>query len=462
MHFKPNEVDQNRRYFNTFDYSEVSEVLPSHIVENNPLFVAILEAYYRYMDNDDFEYIDEDTGLNVNAESPSRFIKDLLNLRDVTSVDEAFIDNLKIELLLGREYFDGFVDERTALKYSNNLYRSKGSIFSIQQFFKMFYNKIVEVEYPKNNTFIIGSSHDTQKENSQLILYNEHKKVISEAYKNLLDYRDNGTPLTKWGKFLLKTQDYDILVGFTSFFRGDIVPSEIFYSDLEGDIEAYEDFLNNEYTSPYRDFILDNLFYSNLDYNDIEISKFDYRPKRYINTQGSKIGYESQKYITDAKLYQTLSILIKSDMPLSKWEDVYKIFTHPAGMYLGANVNVVENAYFDTTQFMPIFEHDLTATVVENALDVNITADRDITLIVNNDTNTEFRTNTKTIGGMSDIAIEQLDNTYDDISELAQASSPTMDNDADVSDTKIIRFDIDWTSLDTFDEDYYPPDSDGS
>ena len=53
--------------------------------------------------------------------------------------------------------FEGFIDKRTATKFSNNLYRSKGTRFSIQQFFRMFFGIDVEIIYTKKDVFRIGT-----------------------------------------------------------------------------------------------------------------------------------------------------------------------------------------------------------------------------------------------------------------------------------------------------------------
>lgn len=62
-------------------------------------------------------------------------------------------------------------------------------------------------------------------------------------------------------------------------------------------------------------------------------------PKRNIFTiDESLIGPEDLALIQDGALYQVLSILIKSELPISVWGDLYKKFVHPAGFYLGSEV----------------------------------------------------------------------------------------------------------------------------
>lgn len=60
-------------------------------------------------------------------------------------------------------------------------------------------------------------------------------------------------------------------------------------------------------------------------------------PKKSILKVGvDPIGPEQAYVLTDGRLYQILSILIKSPIPLNTWEQLYRKFVHPSGFYLGA------------------------------------------------------------------------------------------------------------------------------
>lgn len=52
----------------------------------------------------------------------------------------------------------------------------------------------------------------------------------------------------------------------------------------------------------------------------------------------STIGQEQAKRLQDGALNQFLSILIRSSIPLVQWEELYRNFVHPSGMFLGAEV----------------------------------------------------------------------------------------------------------------------------
>lgn len=68
---------------------------------------------------------------------------------------------------------------------------------------------------------------------------------------------------------------------------------------------------------------------------DIEVTY----PKRDIFKVGEDvIGFDSQKKIQDAERFQVLSILIKSGISVSDYEDLYKRFVHPAGFHFAGDV----------------------------------------------------------------------------------------------------------------------------
>ena len=118
-----------------------------------------------------------------------------------------------------RSYFEGFADKRTAAKFSNNLYRAKGTKFSIEQFFRMFFEVDIDLEYTKEQVFRVGVA-------------------------------------------------------------------------------------------------------------------------------GHDIGAESRKFITNAELFQQFALRITSELPFKRWQRPYKLFVHPAGMFIGSAVRlegVVQN-----------------------------------------------------------------------------------------------------------------------
>ena len=176
---------------------QVKNVLPDHFKSAYPKFISLLEKYYDFLDEND----------------STELLQHLFQIRDVTETDITLLSYIEDELLLGEQYFEGFVDKRAAANFSSILFRSKGSRYSIEWFFRSFFGIDSEVFYPKTDIF-------------------------------------------------------------------------------------------------------------------------------KLNEDDSRIGADYEKYLTDNKLYQTFSLLVRASIPISQWKDIFKLFVHPAGMYLGGEVLV--------------------------------------------------------------------------------------------------------------------------
>lgn len=135
--------DLGRRNLEILDHHKIEEVLPSYFAEDFPNLLKLFEYYYDFMDSD---------------QSPSSLIHNLFYSRDITQTDESLLSLIEDEFLLGQSYFEGFQNKRAAAKYSNTLYRSKGTLYSIQQFFKTFFGVTPDVVYTKNDRFILNDS----------------------------------------------------------------------------------------------------------------------------------------------------------------------------------------------------------------------------------------------------------------------------------------------------------------
>lgn len=322
-------TDNNRRLLN-LRKSEIENVLPEHFGEDYPKLIALFDAYYDWMDKDD---------------NPTRRIQDLNKNRDLTQVEESLLQYIEDELLLGQAYFGGFLNKREASRYSNLLYRSKGTKFSIQQFFRAFYGVDVDVIYPRDQVFIVGPTVD-----------------LSLATNN----------------------------------------------DAGGQV-----------TSP-----------------------------------GSIIGPDSLKFLTNDKLYQTLSILIRSELPFDLWRDVYKLFVHPAGMYLAGEIQIVTTNTNTIDAFMPDVEFVVGGgvAIVTSVGSFDPTANTSVTHIIDSD-GVEFRSDvTATIRRYQTIPLSQINNTHRDFYQFLTPTSRTFDDSAD-SNGKAMRFDD--TTFETFDQSWY-------
>ncbi|MDB4343092.1 hypothetical protein OAA26_00045 [bacterium] len=203
-----NFVDKDRRFIN-LRQPQVENVLPEHYRTLYPKFISLLEKYYEFQDEND----------------STELLNHLFASRDINESDITLLSYIEDELLLGETYFQGFgnndTELRAAANFSNILFRSKGSKFAIEWFFRSFFGQDVDVIYTKENIF-------------------------------------------------------------------------------------------------------------------------------NVDEQDSQLGSNSLKYLTDDKLYQTFAILIRVGIPISRWKEAFKLFAHPAGMYLAGEFFAVDDVLIET------------------------------------------------------------------------------------------------------------------
>lgn len=200
-----NFLDKRRRYLR-LQPDQVELALPEHFEAAYPKFINLLKFYYEFQAD----------------EKPTELLHHLFATRDITETDITLLSYIEDELLLGDAYFESFATgeaaKRAAANFSSTLFRSKGTKFSIQWFFRSFFGIDVEVVETKDNVFKVG-----------------------------------------------------------------------------------------------------------------EVD--------------SRIGPNSLRYLTDDKLYQTWAYLVRSEVPISEWQDIFKLFVHPAGMYLGGELLISDESF---------------------------------------------------------------------------------------------------------------------
>jgi len=309
--------DNFRRDYTFTDNHQVEQVLPDYFKTEYPKLLKLLQYYNQFEDSD---------------QSPGRLIHDVFLSRDISSTDLTLLSFIEDELLLGQSYFEGFTNKRAAAKYSNTLYRSKGTLYSIQQFFRAFFGITPEVRYTKEDRFMVG-------------------------------------------------------------------------------------------------------------------------------VDDSRIGPESQKFLTDDKLYQVYAILIKAGIPVEQWREAYKLFVHPAGMYFGGEVLIETTGGFAFGS-MPDFVKVSIDPVVQGEAALGIPlAITDLTGEVDSDgrgTYGKLRIDLPSaVKTYQDIPLDQIDQNYDSIAEFMGTNSPTMDEDSAGVDGRVGRFSQDRSIFDTMDEVKY-------
>jgi len=174
-----NFIDKKRRFINLRD-AKVTGVLPEHFDTSYPKFISLLEKYYDFMDSD----------------HSTELLSHIFASRDVNETDITLLSYIEDELLLGEAYFEGFgqteAQKRASANFSNILFRSKGTKFAIEWFFRSFYGIDAEVIYTKENIFKIGETES--RIGSDSLRYITDDKL----YQTFALLVRAGVPISKW------------------------------------------------------------------------------------------------------------------------------------------------------------------------------------------------------------------------------------------------------------------------
>lgn len=277
-----------------FERYTVFEALPGHFDDKYPELVKFLQEYYKSFEEDD---------------SPTEKLNDLLLSRDITQAKTELLSFISNELLLGKPYFESFNDKRTALQYSNLLYRSKGTDFSIQQFFRIFYGLDVEIRLGKEEVFYVGDP-------SEEVLHYvgngpESGSNFSYTFRGgdiVVEVQNDAN------EYVVLRQDTDFIIDFTN--------QVVVLLQSGNSVDATDDSLNYLASTGY-----------------LQANKV----LRITTTRdtSTSIGSDvTDKKITNDKFYQLYGLLISTPVGVSTWREAYKTFVHPAGMYLAGQVSI--------------------------------------------------------------------------------------------------------------------------
>ena len=297
-----------------FQRDLVKEVLPEFYAADYPKLIQFLEKYYENLDSDG---------------NFSRKIHDLFATRDIQQTSQENLTYIEDELLLGQNYLEGWLNSRQAALLSNNFYRSKGTKYSIERFFRAFYGQDPVVEYGKNYVFTVG--HDI-------------------------------------------------------------------------------------------------------------------------------VGPNSGRYLINDKVYQFWGILIKVGLPASEWLELYKLFAHPAGMYIGSEVQLVSVNGDISFGNMPIAIASVDVPVFSGLATITPFVFTDITGIdINDSAGNSYRYSLDTtviqisnkLAGDTVGFLDSAEPFYKNFKDLTKAASPTFDEDSNGAgssmrmSSEFVTFDLD-------------------
>lgn len=173
--------DLDRRDIN-LNSAKVSQVLPEYYADEYPNIVNFLEKYYNFLESD-------------GTHSFNTTINNLISIRDIGQTDLKYLDLLVSEIGNGLQVASFFEQPRLMTRLLSEFYRSKGSLVSVEGFFRAFFNDEVSIEYTKNKVFNVGDSkigYESQKFITNNELYQTFALLIKSGvsvpdYQNLYE-----------------------------------------------------------------------------------------------------------------------------------------------------------------------------------------------------------------------------------------------------------------------------------
>jgi len=145
---------------------------------------------------------------------------------------------------------------------------------------------------------------------------------------------------------------------------------------------------------------------------------------------GSAIGYESQKFLTDDGIYQTFSILVKCGLSTVDYENLYKRFVHPAGFHFAGEVQAINEGILSPSAIGLIpdsaepFRITNVGLLSPEALSLPITA-----FVDSGGDADAFRVRTdQFISSFSTITAQNMTNYYSNIAQIGSPNSFTFDD----------------------------------
>lgn len=175
--------DVNRRDV-SFNAAKISQVLPEYYAEEYPNLVTFLENYYNFLESDGIH--------SFNTE-----INSLISIRDIGQTDLKYLDLLVSEIGNGLQVASFFEQPRLMTRLLSQFYRSKGSLVSVEGFFRAFFNDEVSVEYTKNQVFNVGESR-IGYESQKFITNNELYQTFALLIKSGVSVPDYQTLYEKF------------------------------------------------------------------------------------------------------------------------------------------------------------------------------------------------------------------------------------------------------------------------
>ncbi len=148
----------------------IAAQFPLDYQENSPLFVAFVQAYYEWAND------------TTRPGGAVGFTRDFLELRDVDRTTQEFLIYIKQKFINDLQ-LQTESDTRQLIKHAKDLYRAKGSKRALDLFFRLLYDEVISVYYPKIDILVPSSAVYTKPTYIELSLSKnnlvlESKKIV--------------------------------------------------------------------------------------------------------------------------------------------------------------------------------------------------------------------------------------------------------------------------------------------
>jgi len=176
----------SKRRFKNFQVRKVREALPEYFTSEFPKLVSFVEKYYDFLDSADATHSFGDD------------LKQIFATKDIGEMPNELLNSYVNELAANLETGGNFTDTRFALRRLAQFLRLKGSRFSAEEFFRLFFQNKAEVVYGKESVFNIGDSASTiGTESLKFIQNNELFQTFGLQVKTPID-------VSKWNELYKK------------------------------------------------------------------------------------------------------------------------------------------------------------------------------------------------------------------------------------------------------------------
>jgi len=138
----------------------VDGVLPEHYQSSYPKLIEFLELYYEFLREHPEHNFDD-------------VVSKIITNHDISDKDNDQIKYKLQDLTVGLDFSQAMTDLKTKGSMFNSWYKTKGSLYSIEVFFRWLFDQTVEVEYGKNSVFMLNSSESTLGADSKKYIKND-------------------------------------------------------------------------------------------------------------------------------------------------------------------------------------------------------------------------------------------------------------------------------------------------